>query len=51
MLCSPNLFTCIGGLELLNLSELVYPVLVLYVISQLHSAGNAAELHVFCFLH
>lgn len=44
MLCSLNLFICIRGLELLHLSELVYPIIILYVISELCSAGNAAAL-------
>lgn len=45
MLCSLNLFICIEGLELLRLSQLVYPVTVLYVTSELCSAGNVAALY------
>lgn len=49
MLCSLNLFICIGRLELLHLSELVYPIIILYVISELRSAGSLAALY-FLFL-
>lgn len=49
MLCSLNLFIYIGGLELLHLSELMYPITILYVISGLCSAGSVAALY-FLFL-